>query len=44
MKSARPGDLTISGGRRKRRRATIGIWITMLAFVIVVVVLTRGGI
>jgi hypothetical protein len=42
MRSGRPGDLTISGGRRRRRRAAIGIWVTELLFVLAVIVLTGG--
>jgi predicted nucleic acid-binding Zn ribbon protein len=36
--SKRAGDLTLSGGRRRRRYA-LGIWLTVVIFVVLVLLL-----
>jgi hypothetical protein len=36
----RPRDLTLRGGRRRRRRYVVGMWLTVLVFTAVVLILT----
>jgi hypothetical protein len=36
---ARAGDLTLTGGRRRRRRYAVAIWATVLIFTVAVLLL-----